>query len=84
MKKILLAAMICGTMILGINNTTQAAEVSLDNQIEIQELSHWTQFRDGFYKNVLGINRDKDSDERSHFNDRHHSHRHHPPKPHRH
>ena len=81
LKKNLITAVICGAIICGFNESTQAAEISLDNQIEIQQLSHWTQFRDGFYKNVLGINRDKDSDRDSrheHHRPHHHnSHKHH-------
>ena len=81
LKKNLITAVICGTIICGFNESTQAAEISLDNQTKIQQLSHWTQFRDGFYKNVLGINRDKDSDRDSrheHHRPHHHnSHKHH-------
>ena len=79
LKKILVTAVICGAVICGFNESTQAAEVSLDNQIEVQQLSHWTQFRDGFYKNVLGINRDKDNDRDSRHEHRPHHHNSHKP-----
>ena len=75
-KKFLVVMAVIGTVIFGISTSTHAAEISANNQGEVQELSHWTQFRDGFYKNVLGINRDKD-------NDRHRDNRHHH-KPHHH
>jgi len=76
-KKFLAITAVIGTMILGFSTSTQAAEILVNNQSEVQELSHWTQFRDGFYKNVLGINRDKDNDRHHHHHKPHHHEHHH-------
>lgn len=75
-KKFLIVTLMVGIIVLEFNNSTQVAEIFTGNS-EVQQLSHWTQFRDGFYKNVLGINRDKD-------NDRKERHNHHPPHRHHH
>lgn len=91
MKNLVLAAMIIGAATFGFGGTGHAQELStekIQSSVETQNLSHWTQFRDGFLENVLGVNRNDDRrDYRAHdrhYGDDGHRRHHAPPPPPRH
>lgn len=90
MKNLVLAAIILGTATFGFCGTGHAQELSaekIQSSVETQDLSHWTQFRDGFLENVLGVHRNDDRrdyrDHGRHYGDGHRRH-HAPPPPPRH
>ena len=85
MKNLVLAAIVLGAATFGFGGTGHAQELSaekIDGTVETQNVSHWTQFRDGFLENVLGVNRHDDRrDYRAHDRNYRDSQRHRPAPP---